>query len=63
MKSIITMIIIGSLSVAAGLNHAMLAISGEGSVMWMLAAGSVAAGAICVLATIDEAFDDANEES
>jgi hypothetical protein len=60
MKSIIVMIIIGSLSVAAGLNHAMLAISGEGAVMWMLAAGSIAAGAVCVLAAIDEGFDDAD---
>lgn len=49
MKTAIIFIIMGMLSMAGGINLAILALNGGEAVLWLTAGGSIAAGITCVI--------------
>jgi hypothetical protein len=60
MNTKLTFCIMGALSIAGGINLAMLALNGAEAVLWLMAGGSIACGITCIISGFTE-FDEASE--
>jgi polyferredoxin len=58
MKTALTFCIMGALSIAGGINLAMLALGGAEAVLWLMAGGSIACGITCLISGYS-GFDEA----
>jgi polyferredoxin len=57
MKTALTFFIMGALSIAGGINLAMLALDDAPAVLWLTAGGSIACGVTCLISGFTQ-FDE-----